>query len=44
MDREGEINVVEHESLTPHISLNALEGTRGCHTLRVTGKTGKHSV
>ena len=44
MDREGEINVVEHESLTPHISLNALEGTRGCHTLRVTGKADKHSV
>lgn len=44
MDREGEINVVEHESLTPHISLNALEGIMGYYTLRVAGKVDKHPL
>ena len=44
LDREEEINVVEQESLIPHISLNALDGTRGCHTLRVTGRADQHSV
>ena len=44
LDREGEINVVEQESLIPHISLNALDETRGCHTLRVSGKADQHSV
>ena len=29
--------------LIPQISLNALEGTVGFHTMKVTGKVGKHS-
>ena len=46
VDAKGEEKVIEHESLTPppSISLNALEGIIGCHTLRVTGKADKHPL
>jgi hypothetical protein len=44
VDREGEVNIVEHDSRIPHISLNALKGTMDCHTLRVTEKADKHPL
>jgi hypothetical protein len=30
------------EAMTPHISLNALEGTTGFYTLKVTWRVDKH--
>ena len=44
IDTEGEANVVEYDLLAPYISLNALEGMMGCHTLRVVGKVDKHPL
>ena len=44
MEVKGEADVVEQDLLTPHISLNALEGMMGCHTLRVAGKVDKHPL
>jgi len=44
VDIEGEADVGEHDLFTPYISLNALEGTMGCHTLRVAGKVDKHPL
>jgi hypothetical protein len=44
----GEVETeVEDQNLgtsTPRISINALEGTNGFHTLKVTGKVNKHSL
>ena len=44
VDIEGEADVGEQDLLTPHISLNALEGTMSCHTLRVAKKVDKHPL
>lgn len=44
IDTKREINIVEHDSLTPHISLNALKGMMGYHTLRLTRKADKHPI
>ena len=44
MEVEGEADVVEQDLLTPDISLDALEGTMGCHTLRVAGKVDRHPL
>jgi len=44
VDIEGETDVGEQDLFTPYISLNALEGTMGCHTLRVVGKVDKHPL
>lgn len=41
---EGKADVMEQDLLTPHISLNTLEGTMGCYTLRVPGKVDKHPL
>jgi len=41
---EGKVDVVEQDLFTPYISLNALEGTMGCHTLRVAGKVDKYPL
>ena len=35
---------VQEEEVIPHISLNALEGTVGFHTMKVTGRTGKQTL
>jgi hypothetical protein len=46
LEEEEEINgeEVQEEEIIPHISLNALEGTVGFHTMKVTGKTGKQTL
>jgi hypothetical protein len=41
---EDETEVREQDLLTPYISLNALEGTMGYHTLRVARKLDKHPL
>jgi len=44
----GEVETeVEDQNLgisTPHISINALEGTNGFYTFKVTSKVNKHSL
>lgn len=35
---------VQEEEVIPHISLNALEGTVGFHTMKVIGRTGKQTL
>jgi hypothetical protein len=37
----GEVEVMS-ENVTPHISINTLDEITCFHTLRVTGKVGKH--
>jgi hypothetical protein len=46
LEEEEEINgeEVQEEEIIPHISLNALEGTVGFHTMKVTGRTGKQTL
>jgi hypothetical protein len=44
----GEVEIeVEYQNLgttTPRIFINALEGTKGFYTLKVTSKVNKHSL
>ena len=46
LEEEEETNgeEIQEEEIIPHISLNALEGTVGFHTMKVTGRTGKQTL
>ena len=43
-EEENTEEEVQAEEIMPHISLNALEGTVGFHTMKVTGKTEKQTL
>nr|TKS15571.1 hypothetical protein D5086_0000032660 [Populus alba] len=40
-EEEGTLEAVNEEELTPHLSLHALQGTTGYHTIKVWGKLDK---
>jgi hypothetical protein len=40
-EEEETIETMNVEALTPHLSLHALQGTTGCHTIKVWGKLDK---
>ena len=44
MEEEVIEDIINERELTPHISLNALEGTVGLNTMKVNGKIDKTIV
>ena len=43
---EGEepVEAMEFETLTPHLSIQAIQGTSGCQTIKVWGKIGRYPI